>query len=73
MSTDIEKTEASTIKGQPHYNDKYGSLYLIGLQRGWNNYQFDAIKRIDRCEKKGQFEQDIDKTIDVLKMYKHKQ
>ena len=68
----IEETEVSTIKHQPHYNDKYGSLYLVAIQRNWNAYQFDAIKRIDRCEKKGEFENDIDKTIEVLKMYKHK-
>jgi len=72
-NTKIEQTEVSTIIHQEHYNDKYGSLYLVAIQRGWNAYQFDAIKRIDRCEKKGEFEKDIDKTIEVLKMYKHKQ
>jgi len=69
----IEKTEVSNIKHQEHYNDKYGTLYLIGLQRGWNPYQFDIIKRIDRCLKKGEFEKDLDKTIEVIKMFKHNQ
>ena len=51
-----------------HYNNDNGSLYKIAEQRGWNAYQFDAIKRIDRMYKKGQFESDIDKTILVLEM-----
>jgi len=51
-----------------HYNNDNGSLYKIAEQRGWNAYQFDAIKRIDRMYKKGQFESDIDKTIVVLEM-----
>mgnify|MGYP001101807096 CR=1 FL=1 len=55
-----------------HYNNKNGSLYKIAVERGWDAYQFDAIKRIDRCNKKGEFESDIDKTIVVLEMYKNK-
>ena len=51
-----------------HYDNTHGSLYKIAEQRGWNAYQFDAIKRIDRMYKKGQFESDIDKTIVVLEM-----
>ncbi len=59
-----------TFNPQPHYDNKHGSLYKIAEQRGWNTYQFDLIKRIDRALKKGQFEQDIDKTIDLLKLWK---
>ena len=51
-----------------HYNNEYGSLYKIAVERGWNAYQFDAIKRIDRVNKKGQFEEDIKKTIVVLEL-----
>ena len=57
---------------QKHYDNEHGSLYKIGVERNWYPYQFDAIKRIDRCEKKGEFDSDIDKTIEVLKMYKLK-
>ena len=53
-----------------HYDNEKGSLYKIAVDRNWNAYQFDAVKRIDRCEKKGEFENDINKTIEVLKMYK---
>ena len=51
-----------------HYSNEKGSLYKIGLERGWNPYQFDAIKRIDRAYKKGQFNEDIEKTQLVLKL-----
>ena len=45
-----------------HYDNTHGSLYKIAQQRGWNAYQFDLIKRIDRCLKKGQFKEDLQKT-----------
>ena len=56
-----------------HYSNEKGSLYKIGLERGWNPYQFDAIKRIDRIYKKGQFEEDVKKTELVLKLMQKKQ
>jgi len=51
-----------------HYNNENGSLYKIAEERGWNAYQFDAIKRIDRVNKKGNFVEDIKKTIFVLEL-----
>jgi hypothetical protein len=54
-----------------HYSNENGSLYKIGLERGWNCYQFDAIKRIDRAYKKGKFEEDIEKTKLVLELMKY--
>jgi hypothetical protein len=51
-----------------HYDNTNGSLYKIAQERGWNAYQFDAIKRIDRVNKKGQFKEDIEKTIVVLNL-----
>jgi len=56
------------VETPDHYNNENGSLYKIGLERGWNAYQFDAIKRIDRVNKKGQFKEDIEKTIVVLQL-----
>ena len=61
----------TTLKNEEvpeHYSNEKGSLYKIGLERGWNPYQFDAIKRIDRAYKKGQFNEDIKKTELVLKL-----
>tara|TARA_R110000803_G_scaffold41432_2_gene89047 strand:+ start:145 stop:441 length:297 start_codon:yes stop_codon:yes gene_type:complete len=56
------------LESPEHYSNEKGSLYKIGLERGWNPYQFDAIKRIDRAYKKGQFKEDIEKTELVLKL-----
>lgn len=53
-----------------HYNNDKGSLYLFAEQQGLNSWEFDAIKRIVRCRKKGNFIEDIDKTIFLLELYK---
>ena len=57
-------------KTPKHYNNQFGSLYLFCERHGLNSYEFDAIKRIIRCRKKGCFEEDIEKTIAVLEIYK---
>ena len=64
------KKESEIFNPEPHYDNTHGSLYKIQEQRGWNAYQFDAVKRINRALKKGQFEHDIDKTINLLKLWK---
>ena len=59
-------------KKQPtptHYDNTNGSLYLFAHQHGLNFWEADAIKRIVRCRKKGEFESDIKKTIAVLELY----
>tara|TARA_R110002110_G_scaffold203574_1_gene414694 strand:+ start:147 stop:422 length:276 start_codon:yes stop_codon:yes gene_type:complete len=69
--TTLNTTYDTTLKNEEvpeHYSNEKGSLYKIGLERGWNPYQFDAIKRIDRAYKKGQFNEDIEKTQLVLKL-----
>ena len=54
---------------QPHYDNTNGSLYLFAHQHGLNFWEADAVKRIVRCRKKGEFESDIKKTIAVLELY----
>jgi len=56
-------------KAPDHYDNTHGSLYKIAEQRGWNAFQFDLIKRIDRCEKKGKFEEDLNKTKFLIDLY----
>jgi hypothetical protein len=58
---------------QETYDNTNGSLYKVADERNWNSYVFDAMKRLDRAERKGQFISDIDKTIKVLEMYKEEQ
>lgn len=52
-----------------HYDNTNGSLYLFANQHELNAYEFDAIKRIVRCRKKGQFREDLEKTIRVIELY----
>ena len=43
-------------------------LIKMATQRCWTPYQFDAIKRIDRLYKNGQFEKDIKETELILRL-----
>ena len=52
-----------------HYDNTNGSLYLFANQHELNAYEFDAIKRLVRCRKKGQFREDLEKTIRVIELY----
>lgn len=52
-----------------HYNNEKGSLYKIAEQLGLNTYEFDILKRISRCRKKGQFKQDLQKIKDTVDLY----
>jgi hypothetical protein len=56
-----------------HYDNSNGSLYKFAEDHGLNAYEFDCIKRIVRCRKKGQFTSDIEKTIRVLNLYLEEQ
>lgn len=58
------------INTPKHYNNSKGSLYKFAEEHGLNAYEFDLIKRIVRCRKKGEFISDIDKSITVLQIYK---
>lgn len=58
------------MKKPNHYNNDKGSLYKFAEDHNLNAWEFDAIKRIVRSRKKGNFLEDIDKTIFVLELYK---
>ena len=53
-----------------HYNNKNGSLYKFANDHDLNAWEFDVIKRTVRCRKKGDWLNDINKTIKVLELYK---
>ena len=58
------------MKAPKHYNNKNGSLYKFAEEQGLNSYEFDMIKRIIRSRKKGNFIEDMDKTIFLIELYK---
>ena len=56
----------------PNIKDYYkgkDSLYKFGQEWGLNPWEQDIIKRIVRCRHKGEWESDLLKTIDVIKIY----
>ena len=52
-----------------HYNNDNGTLYKIAKERGWNAYLFDIVKRLERSEKKGEFESDLNKSKEVIDLW----
>ena len=52
-----------------HYNNENGSLYLFAHHHNLNAWEFDILKRIVRCRKKGQFKEDLEKTKRVIDLY----
>ena len=60
------KEEFNTPK---HYDNTKGTLYKVAQERGWNTYLFDIVKRLERAEKKGEFNQDLEKSINVIKLW----
>jgi len=60
--------EGETIHTQKHYTGK-DSLYKFANDWELNAYEFDILKRIVRCRRKGNFEQDLQKTKDVIDIY----
>lgn len=61
--------KVETFNPQPHYDNTKGSLYKIATERNWNAYTFDVVKRLDRGGKKDSLKQEIEKSIDVLKIW----
>ena len=58
------------IPQQPiHYDNSKGSLYQFCEQQQLNSYEFDLIKRIMRCRKKGNFIEDLEKTKFLIDLY----
>ena len=52
-----------------HYNNDNGTLYKIAKERGWGPYLFDIVKRLERSEKKGEFESDLNKSKVVIDLW----
>jgi hypothetical protein len=57
-----------SINTQSHYKGE-DSLYKFAEEWGLNAYEFDIIKRIVRCRHKGAFQQDLEKTKDLIDIY----
>jgi hypothetical protein len=58
----------SNIKPE-HYNNENGSLYKYCEDNKLNSWEFDILKRVIRCRKKGQFKEDLEKTKFLIDLY----
>ena len=67
LDEQIGKTEQ--LKTPKHYDNSKGTLYKVATERGWNSYLFDIVKRLERAEKKGEFKTDLEKSINVIKLW----
>ena len=56
-------------KSPEHYNNEGGSLYSWCEKFELNSWEFDCIKRLIRCRKKGQFKEDLEKTKFLIDLY----
>ena len=45
------------------------SLYKFCEEWDLNSYEFHIVKRVVRCRKKGQFEEDLKKSKDLIDIY----
>jgi len=52
-----------------HYDNSKGSLYKFAEDHKLNSWEFDIIKRITRCRKKGNWLEDLEKTKAVIDLY----
>jgi hypothetical protein len=63
----IGKTEQ--LQTPKHYDNSKGSLYKFCENQQLNSYEFDIIKRVMRCRKKGNFKEDLEKTKFLIDLY----
>jgi hypothetical protein len=61
--------ETSEITTPKHYDNSKGSLYKFSEEKQLNSYEFDIIKRVIRCRKKGNFKEDLEKTKFLIDLY----
>lgn len=52
-----------------HYDNTNGSLYKFCQEQQLNSYEFDIVKRVMRCRKKGNFIEDLEKTKFLIDLY----
>jgi transcriptional accessory protein Tex/SPT6 len=61
--------KAEQLQTPNHYDNSKGSLYQFCENQNLNSYEFDIIKRVMRCRKKGNFKEDLEKTKFLIDLY----
>lgn len=52
-----------------YYNNENGSLYYFAHLLKLNPWETDILKRVVRCRRKGEFEQDLKKSLFLIDLY----
>lgn len=65
----IKEVKTNDLKAPKHYDNTNGSLYKFANDKSLNSYEFDIIKRVIRCRKKGNFKEDLEKTKFLIDLY----
>ena len=65
----LSETADTKLSPQPHYDNSSGSLFSLAEQLQLNHWEFDILKRLVRCRKKGQFKEDLQKIKDTCDIY----
>lgn len=65
----IEKSNEEKESSPKHYDNSKGSIYQFCDNQKLNSYEFDIIKRVARCRKKGNFREDLEKTKFLIDLY----
>lgn len=66
---EAEKRESKKDNLPSYYDNSNGSIYEFCNNQNLNAWEFDLIKRIARCRKKGNFVQDLEKTKALIDLY----
>tara|TARA_R110002020_G_scaffold465503_2_gene686959 strand:+ start:1452 stop:1658 length:207 start_codon:yes stop_codon:yes gene_type:complete len=56
-------------KTPEYYDNSKGSIYQFADNQDLNSYEFDIVKRVVRCRKKGNWREDLEKTKNVIDLY----
>lgn len=62
-------TKEEIFNPQKHYDNSKGSLYKLADELNLNHWEFDILKRLVRCRKKGQLVEDLNKIKDTIDIY----
>ena len=65
----FEVDKPKEIETPTHYDNTKDSLYQFCENQQLNAYEFDIIKRVMRCRKKGNFREDLEKTKFLIDLY----
>lgn len=69
LNSYFKLVEEEQGKTPSYYNNEKGSIYQFCNEQGLNSYEFDIIKRVVRCRKKGLFAEDLQKTKNLIDLY----